>query len=233
VAAAVDADRAGRVPWSGDWTVAACAQHVGGAHHVVAGVIEGRPTADFGLFSSLAIPGVADPGLGAWLSGGTAALVGQLRAAAGDAECWSWWPEGRTANFWRRRMAHETLVHRWDAELGAGIVGDPMEPTLAADGIDEYLDVIVGMTRVLHSAPVGPPVGLRCTDTDGEWLLDLSAPGERRARRGESRGDVTLVGPAEGLLLWVWGRLESDTGGVTAVGDRTVLDNWTELVPPL
>src|SRR3954468_3255644 len=123
IVAALEADRDGQVPWSDEWKVENVAHHVGAVHHVVAQLIEGRPAGDFSLFSQLESPDKSDPALGEWLLGGGAAPVGQLRATDPEAECWSWWPQGGTAGWWQRRMAQETLVHRWDAELGAGVAG--------------------------------------------------------------------------------------------------------------
>jgi uncharacterized protein (TIGR03083 family) len=233
IVAALDTNRDGKIPWSERWTVATCARHVGGTHHIVAQVLEGRPTADFGLFATLATPEKTDPGFAGWVSAGTAALVAQMRVTDPDAECWSWAPQGRTAGFWQRRMAHETLVHRWDAELGAGVAGEPMAPDVAADGIDEYLDVFVGVSRGGHSAPAGPSFHFHCTDTDGEWLLQLPAAGERLLTREHAKGDIALRGPAGALLLVAWGRVRPEAAGVDVVGDATVIDRWNELLPPM
>src|SRR3954454_13196443 len=135
---ALAANSSGKIPWSDTWTVSTCARHVGGVHRVVAQVVDDRPAGDFSLFSSLEMPDGDDPALRDWVAAGTNALVGALRACGSETECWSWWPDGQTAGFWQRRMAQETLVHRWDTELGAGIDRAPMDPAVAADGIDEY-----------------------------------------------------------------------------------------------
>ncbi len=39
-----------------------------------------------------------------------------LVARPDSAPTWSWWPADQSVGFWVRRMAHETAVHRWDAE---------------------------------------------------------------------------------------------------------------------
>ena len=233
VVAALGSGRDTTIPWSADWTVATCAQHVGGAHHVVAQVVNDRPTADFSLFSQLAIPDCQSPELADWIAEGTADLVTALAATDPGAECWSWWPEGRTARFWQRRMAQETLVHRWDAELGAGVRIEPMDPAVAADGVDEYLDVFAGLTRVLHNAPAGPSIQIHCTDSDGEWLLQLPAVGERVLTREHAEADVALQGPAEGLLLMLWGRVDSTAANVQVVDDLDIVSRWAELFPPM
>ena len=233
IVAAVDADQDGRVPWSERWTVGTVAKHVGGTHTVLTQVIEGRPTADFGLFATLEAPDKTDPGLGAWLGRGTAALVEQLRSTDPAEECWSWYQDDRTIGFWQRRMAHETLVHRWDAEAGAGVAGAAMDPEVAADAIDEYLDIFVGASRGLNGSPAGPSIAFECTDTDATWLLQLPAAGERLVAREPGESAVGLRGPAEGVLLVAWGRLSPDDAGVDVVGDGSVLERWGELIPPM
>jgi uncharacterized protein (TIGR03083 family) len=231
---ALGARRDGVIPWSDTWTAQDCARHVGGLHHVIATVIEGRPTANFGAFKTLEQPSASDPALGRWIADGTAAMVEQLRAAAPGDTAWSWWPDDQTVGFWSRRVALETLVHRWDVELGAGVTIVPADPALAADAIDEYLDIFVGLQRVLHTAPgAGETVHVHCTDTSGEWFVEFPAPGERTLRREHAKGDVAFRGPAEGLLLFLWGRLPADAAAVEVVGDTSVAARWTELAPSI
>jgi uncharacterized protein (TIGR03083 family) len=231
--AAYEHDRAGRVPWSDRWTVGTVARHVAGTHHVVAQVLEGRPTADFGLFATLASPAKDDPGFPVWFAEGTAALCARLRAIAPDEECWSWYAVGRSVGFWGRRMAQETLVHRWDAEAGAGLAGAPMEPPVAADGVDELLDVFVRTTRELQGAPAGPLVHLEGTDAGRQWFLDLREPGGRALASGPVECATSLRGSAEGLLLVLWGRLDPESAGVEVQGDRDLMERWGELIPPM
>jgi uncharacterized protein (TIGR03083 family) len=236
--AAYAADPGGRVPWSDRWSVGTVARHVAGTHHVVAQVVADRPDADFGRFRTLDAPEKGDPGFPDWFAAGTAALISQCRTAPPDEPCWSWHPDGGgSAGFWTRRMAHETLVHRWDAEAGAGVAGPPIDPAVAADGVDEMLDVFVSATRALHQAPAGPAVRLCTTDTDtgtGDgWYLDLSEPGRRTVGTEPIDVALTLRGPAEGLLLFLWGRLDVEAAGVSAEGDRDLLADWTTFVPPM
>ena len=124
-------------------------------------------------------------------------------------------------------------MHRWDAELGAGIAGERMAPAVAADGIDEHLEVFVAVGRMLHTAPAGPSIHFHCTDTDGEWLLELPVAGERVLTREHRKGDIALRGPAEDLLLVAWGRVSPEAAGIDVVGDGTVLEQWKELLPPM
>ncbi|HEY5888699.1 MAG TPA: maleylpyruvate isomerase family mycothiol-dependent enzyme [Acidimicrobiales bacterium] len=228
--AALAADADGTVSWCGDWRVRDVVAHIGSGHHMTAQIVAGRPTTDMSVRATLTPP--EDDGLLAeWVGAGTTGLLDQLAASGPDDDCWSWYPEDQTVGFWARRMAHETLVHRWDAERGAGVAPEPMDPVVAADGIDEMLEVFVGLTRVLFGAPGGgESAHLHCTDTDGEWLITFPAPSERVVTREHVKGDVAFRGPAETLLLFLWGR---DGGEVDTVGDSAVADRWRELVPPM
>jgi uncharacterized protein (TIGR03083 family) len=233
IVAAYTAEPSGRVPWSERWTVGTVARHVAGTHHVVAQVVEDRPTADFGRFAALASPAKGDPGFPAWFAAGTDALVAQCGATSPREVCWSWYAEGGTVGFWVRRMAYETLVHRWDAEAGAGIAGPRMDPAVAADGVDELLDVFVDASRGLHASPAGPAVRIACTDAEEEWYLDLSVAGGRTVQTEPMDVALTLRGRAEALLLLLWGRVDAEAAGVEVDGDRDVLTGWNKLVPPM
>ncbi len=228
LAAAPDA----AIPWCGDWTVKDCARHVGGFHHVIAQVIEGRPTANFGLFKQLHPPKADDPALGTWLSEGTSHALEQMRAADWSEPAWTFRPDHPTVAFWPRRVAHETAVHRWDVETAAGTAVAPMERELAADGVDEYLDVFLAMLRPGGPAPgAGETAHLHCTDTEGEWFVVFPAPGERILTREHAKGDVAFRGPAQGLLLFLWNRLPAAAAGVEVIGDTALAARWPELAP--
>jgi uncharacterized protein (TIGR03083 family) len=234
ISAALAAGGARRIPWSDSWTVRACAHHLGSAHRGTAAIVAGRPTADFGVFADLDAPADDDPALGAWVAQGTAALLGELGGVDPSAPCWTWWPDATTVGFWHRRMALETAVHRWDLELGVGGDVAPIEPALASDGVDEFLDAFVGMARLVHDAPGGGETfHLHCTDVEGEWLIGFPTNGARTLTREHAKGDVAIRGPAMGLLLYVWGRLDADAAGVEIVGDDTLVERWDVLVPKM
>jgi uncharacterized protein (TIGR03083 family) len=232
ILAAYAANPGGKVPWSDRWSVNTVARHVAGSHHVVAQIIEDRPTADFGRFEGLALPAKGDPGFPAWFAAGTEALVAQCRVAPAAEPCWTAHPAfGGTVGYWGRHMAYETLVHRWDAEAGAGIAGPAMDPEVAADALDEHLDLSVSATREVHGSPAGPAVLVACTDADQEWYLDLAEAGRRTLHREPIDVALTLRGGAEALLLLLWGRLDAERAGVHVDGNHEVLARWTELVP--
>lgn len=230
---AYDLDRRAAIPWSDRWTVATVARHVAGTHHVVADIIRGRPDADFGLFAGLQTPPKDSPEFVDWSRSGTASLLEQLSGAPADEECWSWFEPGRRVGWWARRMAHEAVVHRSDTDAAQGrelsVAAD-----VAADGIDEYLDVFVAASRATNDAPAGPTISFECSDRGDRWWLDLSVRGERVLSREPRDASAGITGAAEQLLFFVWGRL-SKTGatGVEVSGDVRGLDRWSELVPPM
>jgi len=228
---AYDTDPSARIPWSDRWSVGTVARHVAGAHHVVAGIIHGRPTADFGLAESIEQPPKGDPGFPAWSAAGTDALCDALRSTDLDEPCWTSMPAGRGVRYWLRRMTHETLVHRWDAEIGAGLDPGPFDTAVAADPVDEYLALAVPAICTLRRSPARPAVHVACTDADLEWYLQFADAG------GCSVGDLpvpvaaTLRGPAAGLLLALMGRQSFEEAGVELQGDPSVLERPGDLLP--
>jgi uncharacterized protein (TIGR03083 family) len=135
--------------------------------------------------------------------------------------------------FWFRRQAHEIAVHRWDAEDAVTPGGaTPFDPALAADGIDEWLHLFV--PRFLVDKGEGTPADLvgatlhvHCTDTEGEWLLTLTAAG-CEVERAHAKGDAALRGPASDLLLAVWHR--RPLAGIDVVGDADRAEAILDLV---
>jgi uncharacterized protein (TIGR03083 family) len=199
--AARRSDPEARVPSCPDWNVAKLVKHTGTAHRWSAGVVRTRePLAPKQI--DLELPG--DPsGFPDWLERGTGALVEALRGADPDAECWTW-TDARTVGFWSRRMAHETAVHRWDAQ-GAGGAPEPFDGALAADGIDEHLRNLPSIIGADAIAGDGQTLHLHCTDRDGEWFLRRTADG-LEVTREHAKGDVAIRGAASDLLLLVVGR---------------------------
>ena len=232
IMAAYAANPGGKVPWSDRWSVNSVARHVAGSHHVVAQIIEDRPTADFGRFETLDPPAKGDPGFPAWSAAGTEALVAQCRFVPAIETAWTPHPTvGSTVGFWVGHMATETLIHRWDAEAGAGITGPAMDPEVAAHAVDEYLDLGVSASRAINRSPAGPAVRVACTDIDREWFLDLAEAGRSTLHPQPIDVALSLRGRAEALALLLWGRLDADSAGVDVDGDREVLARWNELVP--
>jgi uncharacterized protein (TIGR03083 family) len=230
---AYERDPAAAVPWSDRWSVGTVARHVAGTHHVVAEIVRRRPDGDFGLFNDLQTPAKGSPEFVDWFRLGTDALLAQLSTVPPEEECWSWFAKGGRVGWWARRMALEAVIHRWDTDAAQGR-DFVLAPDIAADGVDEYLDVFVAASRSAVDAPAGPTIGFECSDRTDAWWLDLSAHGDRALSRDPRTASVRIRGTAQDLLLLVWGRVPvSSESGVEVLGDAGILNRWSELLPPM
>jgi uncharacterized protein (TIGR03083 family) len=162
-----------------------------------------------------------------WLVSGGEALVDVLRTIDLDGPTWHPFMLAKLGHVWPRRQAHETSIHRWDAEHATGPTA-PIDPDFASDGIDEYFDLVMrhDVTRESVTLPAGS-LHLHCTDTEGEWLVSLD--GGFELVRAHAKGAAALRGPAEALLLRLWNRDTDRAGELSPVGDEGVLAAWLGL----
>ncbi len=127
------------------------------------------------------------------------------------------------AGFWRRRLAQELTVHRWDADNAVGAARPPAAE-VAADGVDELLTILLpgGRARATSAAAAHGGVHVHLTDVEGEWLVAL-AGNDVTVTREHAKGDAALRGPAAAVLLALWGRLPFDSPDLAAYGDVALL----------
>jgi uncharacterized protein (TIGR03083 family) len=153
--------------------------------------------------------------------------LGQLLAAKSpDAPCWNWSGRNLTAGWLARRMALESAVHRYDAELAAG-TPTPIGAPLSVDGIDEFLTVHLATDLPeMPDASLGGPICLACSDTDNAWTVEIGG-GKIRVRDGRGPAVAYLSGTASALFLFVWNRVTPDDLELT--GDRGVAYAWAKL----
>jgi uncharacterized protein (TIGR03083 family) len=166
----------------------------------------------------------SDDGLVDLFIAGATQLEHVLENTSDDKPVWTF-TGTQPASWVKRRMAHEVLVHRFDAEIAGGAVGS-VDEVICADGIDEKFGVFlpwfgdkVQLTHTVH---------LHCTDTDGEWMLGPDEGGVAVARE-HGKGDVAFRGPAQLLLLALWRRITVDeaiVAGAEVFGDRAALDGF-------
>ena len=219
------------------WTVNDLAGHVGSVYRWVAAIIGSRRTAppsaeeraSFGDPDPSDADGVIERLLEAHRQ-----IVELLRAAPPDLDVWTTWPvDASGRDFWIRRMVHETLVHRVDAEDDGShpeTLGRDLDPMVAADGIDE---MVCGFAqRYGQTLRAGGPVTLTVepSDAGGQWWIRLS-PGEPVFGRGvppESAdplaATVHIEGTAGELLLLLWNRRPPTR--MTVTGDASALEAW-------
>ncbi|MEO3766480.1 maleylpyruvate isomerase family mycothiol-dependent enzyme [Streptomyces sp. B8F3] len=232
------ADLATRVPTCPDWDLGELAVHVGGAHRWAAALVRTRATEEL---AEETVPGFTGPeprtaaALDDWLAEGADLLAAELRAAGADAGVWSWAEEQRAA-FWARRMAHETVVHRADADGAAGVEFS-VEAEVAADAIDEWLEILEFAQRggdpdlepLRAPELVGSGIHLHATDTPpeagAEWLIELGPEGFGW-RREHAKAAVALRGPLADVLRVFYRRLPPDSDRVELLGEAAVLESW-------
>jgi uncharacterized protein (TIGR03083 family) len=159
---------------------------------------------------------------------GHAEFLSLLSSRDPDQDTWTWAGPGKI-RFWYRRAAQELAVHRWDFE---NAVGDPraIDPTLAADGIDELLLVFgpaTGIPEYLGASErfAGNGETFRLEPTDLPDAITFIAHPDRFEMDGDDP-DVTARARASDLLLFLWGRVPHERLDVS--GDATLLKRWQE-----
>ncbi|GHE57905.1 maleylpyruvate isomerase family mycothiol-dependent enzyme [Streptomyces capitiformicae] len=227
-AAAREAGTDAEVPTCPGWRVRDLLRHTGTVHRwATAFVAEGHtsPRREAGE------PDLDGAPLLVWFEEGHRHLVDTLRGAPADIDCWSFLPAPSPLAFWARRQAHETAVHRADAESARG--GGPGAPAtdFAVDGIDELLLAFHARpkSRVRTEKPC--VLRVRATDANTVWTVRLSSepPVTERAATSDvadasADADCEISGPAPQLYLSLWNRLPFPT----VTGDPSLAALWRE-----
>jgi uncharacterized protein (TIGR03083 family) len=211
------------VPSCPGWDLRQLVAHTGKVHRFAAiGILHGRPPER----GEVADPPSETADLAEWLRSGAASLAELIASRDPDAPAWHPFPTAQRVDFWARRQAHETAMHRWDAETAIGL-DSTVDAELSSDGLDELFDVLLPL--VLARDDVAVPdhsLHLHCTDVDGEWLV-WSDDGEYRMVAEHRKGDAALRGAAGDLLLVMAHRRPVST--VDVVGDQAAADAWLAL----
>ena len=183
-----------------DWTIRELVTHVGGVHRWAADVVR-RGAADLTTPLGLAVgQGPPDEELLRWYREGHEALVAALRDAPSDLAAGTFLPAPSPRHFWARRQAHETAIHRADADAACGVTA-VFDPAFAQDGIAELLQ---GFAARKPGPALGGTLTLRCTD-GLSWVVDLG--GDRVSATpvpDVDHGDVS--GSSSDVYLWAWNR---------------------------
>lgn len=212
-----------KVPPCPGWQVRDLVRHQGVVHRWAARfVTEGRTDA-----ARMEEDAPEDGVLLSWFREGHARLVDGLAAAPPDLDCWYFLPAPSPLAFWARRQAHETTVHRVDAEAALGKDLTPIGTAFASDGVDELLTgfhvraksrVRSDRPRSLRVRAVDAPAG------QGDWLMHLTADPLRTERAGMGPADCTVRGTAAELYLALWNRGPYE--GLEVSGDTSLVELW-------
>ena len=211
------------VPTCGDWTVADLCRHVGRVYAYVAHIVDHRLTSASDVRPDPA-PG-ADPV--EWVAETLDDLVAALSGAAADTPMWNWSSAPHVAAFWARRMAHESAVHRFDAQRAHG-VAQPVDADLACDGLDELVDLL--LPRMVARDGLTPRDATYAFESieegaTGGWRVRTGADGIARAD-ADAVPDVVVRGTSSALLLAAYNRVPWTS--LEVAGDSGALDTWSQ-----
>lgn len=210
------------------WTVEDLVRHLGTVYRWV------RSHASRGVTSAperRTEPGAevpTGPATLAWWDDEYAALLAMLDTLDPEMSAWNWAPAAKKAGFWHRRMAHETAVHRWDAQMAVGRA-EPIETKLAVDGVAEVLDSWLPGNRGRGPRDRIGVAQLAATDIEEFWFVRLR--GERGialldtdtvGHGDDPQARVLAQGTASDLVLALYGRVPFDVLDVT--GDAALLE---------
>ena len=216
-----------KVPCCEGWTVRDLVTHVGNVYEGRAAIV------DEGLTERPTMPPVEPSGdLMEWFDAASSDLVTVLSDHDPDEPVWTFYTPDQTVGFWYRRMAHESLIHRVDAEQAHGIPSE-IDEVLAADGVDEMLTVMMSggpewgtltlddraarleipsrawTVRLGSFSGTSPGRGTVFTDSPALELVKPSQPFR-----------TAISGSAEAMDLWLWGRRR--LRHLTIEGDRSI-----------
>jgi len=224
VAGAAAAGLDAPVPTCPEWAVRDLVTHQSQVHRwATSYVATGRttpPTDDDKLEEP---PG--DDELLDWFRLGHAALITSLQDAPADLDCWSFLPAPSPREFWARRQAHETTIHRVDADRAAGRT-TPIDPALAADGIGELLQGFFARSRGSLVSDPARKLAIRTADTSDAWTITIGPDKRTTNATLAPDADCVVTGEAADLYLLLWNRDGRDNLSID--GDQTLLDLWQD-----
>ncbi|GAA2818844.1 maleylpyruvate isomerase N-terminal domain-containing protein [Saccharopolyspora taberi] len=208
-AAAVHAGPGVPVPTCEGWDVGKLVRHVARVYSMVDLSLDLEPDAE--RPAPAPVSEDFDEALAAF-DRNLAVVAEKLSTMDPDRRVWSFFPGGTPVS-WTRRMAHETAIHRLDAEHATGehVRELLFDPRLAADGIDEMLALLLPLSDWSGSQHEGR-VLYHAADAGRAWLVtyrpgkppEVSAPHD--AALGEYEVDATVAGTADAVYRKAWGR---------------------------
>ncbi|WP_433470467.1 maleylpyruvate isomerase family mycothiol-dependent enzyme [Saccharomonospora azurea] len=204
------------VPTCPGWTLSEVVRHVGSVHRAASHwVLRGEAPQNW----------QRDPVVGqtvqSYLREGAEGLCDVLVTRTPSARAVTWWDGDPTAGFWYRRMAHETTVHRVDAEQALGVESAEIAHDVALDGIDEALLLWFGhrLPRLGVTGTRTATVAVRAAGC--RWLARMTPEStvvRRSAPYDAHEVDAVVSGEPDQVYLWLWGR--RGPGAVTVEGDH-------------
>ncbi|SHE50123.1 maleylpyruvate isomerase N-terminal domain-containing protein [Streptoalloteichus hindustanus] len=214
-AAAVAAGPDVETPTCPDWTVRQLVDHVARVH---AWVAENIATGDPENPRPAPAPPAEWGALLGWWDDHRDRMLDVLAATDPAAPAWVFSPVAPPeVGFWSRRAAHETAIHRLDAEHALAMAeGGPraepqvaFAPEFAADGVDELLvRVLPSHVTTWARSPLRGSVLFHAVDVGRAWLVRLE-PEQFPQTTHHFEGldaEAGVVGNADAVYRAAWGR---------------------------
>ncbi|MFC4859120.1 maleylpyruvate isomerase N-terminal domain-containing protein [Actinophytocola glycyrrhizae] len=201
-AAAVAAGPEAEVPTCPGWTVHRLVRHIA---RVQAQVVLALDADAAGEAPRTERPPEDWDELLAFWDGQVDTMLTELARRGSGAPAWAFAGFSGTA-FWARRQAHETAIHRLDAEHAAH--GDDVphlvfDSEFAADGADEVLTIMVAR----FPAQVTGTVLVHAADAGRAWLVTLTTGAPPVVGKAtDIDTDASLVGTADAVYRALWKR---------------------------
>jgi uncharacterized protein (TIGR03083 family) len=194
-----------RVPHAPGLTVGETARHMGSVYRMV---LEWIRTGDSpetwqrepGPFQSLRD----------YVSSGVRDLVDELARHDPAEPCVTWWASDSTYGFWRRRMAHETAIHRGDVQGAVGQQVSDVSDDFALDGVDEVLTLWLAHRLTVQGVSGTRNFSVGVTTGGKAWMVRVTTGGIAAWRTPLSeieRADGVVSGAPPLVYRWLWGRL--------------------------
>lgn len=229
VAAGVQADPDRQVPSCPGWDIGDLAYHVGSLYMRVGEQVR-RCSAE-PVRSSELPPAPTGRAAGPWVREAADKLLQALAVTQDDAPAGRWRDRSVPAGFWRRRLAHETVVHRVDVDDALGWSAD-LDGDLTVDGVDEVLELFLPFSISSEAWPPSGELWLVRADGPEQWWIaprDDGVDARRLSAQGippqRTPGEVTRIeAPATELFLLCWGRRVPP--GTAVTGEPVSLEQW-------
>jgi len=145
-----------------------------------------------------------------FVASGARALVDELARHNPADPCSTWWAADSTYGFWRRRMAHETAIHRGDLQAAVGQQVAAVSDGFAVDGVDEVLTLWLGHRLTIQGVVAARDSSVAVTTGGRVWLVRTTTGGIAAWRTSAdeiARADGVVSGFPAQVYRWLWGRL--------------------------
>jgi uncharacterized protein (TIGR03083 family) len=226
--AAAEADWSRPIPHCPDWDAAELVGHMGGilawmAQIVITGERVSRRDRE---------TAPADRGeLADWYAAHLDRTLHILTTTDQESPTWTFSSRGdHRVGWWRRRLAVELAIHRWDAQHAAALDGgpQPLDSNIASAGIEEFLtEFLPGLLAGYGAEGLSGTLHLHATDGPSEWWIDLDTRADAVAVPGHAKADTAIRGTRSDLLLWITNRDPSDP--LEVVGRPEISTCWAQL----